>query len=63
VLVRDGKGQKDRITILPDELVEPLRQHLVRTREIHLRDIHEGFGTVYLTQAIARKHSVQHSPQ
>ncbi len=72
VLVRDGveprwramaRGRKDRITIRPDELLEPLRQHLVRTREIHLRDIQESFSSVYLPYAIARKYSVQHNPQ
>lgn len=54
--VRDGKGQKDRITMLPRTLVEPLRTHLARVRHLHERDIAEGFGRVYLPFALDRKY-------
>jgi len=44
VLVRDGKGAKDRVTMLPEKLVEPLRGHLERVRLLHARDLREGYG-------------------
>jgi integron integrase len=55
VTVRDGKGGKDRITMLPDRLVAPLRAHLVKVRDLHERDLAEGFGEVYLPDALAEK--------
>ncbi len=54
--VRDGKGQKDRVTMLPKTLVEPIRTHLARVRLLHERDISEGFGRVYLPFALDRKY-------
>jgi integron integrase len=54
--VRDGKGQKDRMTTLPRTLVEPLRTHLARVRVLHARDLAEGFGRVYLPFALERKY-------
>ena len=45
VMVRDGKGFKDRVTMLPSSLTLPLREHLVRVRALHARDIEAGFGT------------------
>jgi integron integrase len=56
VLVRDGKGDKDRVTMLPRSLVEPLREHLVKVRVLHRKDIAEGFGEVYLPYALDRKY-------
>ncbi len=56
ITVRDGKGAKDRRTMLPERLVEPLRTHLARVREVHERDLAEGFGEVYLPFALARKY-------
>jgi integron integrase len=56
ILVRDGKGFKDRVTMLPVALVEPLRAHLERVRELHRQDIAEGFGAVHLPYALARKY-------
>jgi integron integrase len=55
VTVRDGKGGKDRITMLPDRLVAPLRAHLTKVRALHERDLAEGFGEVYLPDALAEK--------
>jgi hypothetical protein len=40
--VRDGKGEKDRVTLLPESLVEPLKQHLERVRAEHERALREG---------------------
>lgn len=55
VTVREGKGGRDRVTMLPDRLVAPLRAHLARVRDLHERDLAEGFGEVALPDALARK--------
>jgi hypothetical protein len=46
--VRDGKGENDRVTLLPESLVEPLKQHLERVRAAHERALKEGYGGVEL---------------
>lgn len=56
IVVREGKGEKDRVTMLPSPLVEPLRRQLERARALHEADIREGFGRVYLPYALARKY-------
>jgi integron integrase len=56
ITVRDGKGSKDRVTMLPAALVEPLRQHLVRVKRLHERDLEEGYGAVEVPFAIERKY-------
>ncbi len=56
ILVRDGKGAKDRVTMLPDNLVEPLRAQFGRVRVLHRRDLAEGYGEVSLPHALARKY-------
>lgn len=56
ILVREAKGGKDRKTMLPLSLIEPLRQQLARVRALHQRDLREGFGSVYLPYALARKY-------
>ena len=56
VTVREGKGGKDRITMLPPSLVEPLRRQLGRVRALHDQDVREGIGHVYLPYALARKY-------
>jgi integron integrase len=55
IVVRDGKGSKDRVTMLPDRLAEPLRAHLARARALHEHDLAEGFGMVWLPDALAEK--------
>ena len=55
ILVRDSKGQKDRVTMLPQAIAEPLRQHLEKVKVLHEEDLAEGFGEVYLPFALARK--------
>ncbi len=55
ILVRDGKGGKDRVTMLPDRLVGPLQAHLDKVRALHERDLAEGFGEVFLPDALAEK--------
>ena len=56
LLVRDAKGQKDRVTILPNSLVDPMRTHLARIRHLHEIDLRDGYGRVYLPQALATKY-------
>ena len=56
ILVRDGKGAKDRVTMLPEKLVQPLQAHLGKVRLLHGRDLKEGFGEVRLPHALARKY-------
>jgi integron integrase len=56
ILVRDGKGNKDRVTMLPVRLVAPLRDQIDHARELHRGDLAEGLGAVWLTFALDRKH-------
>lgn len=56
LLVREGKGEKDRITMLPDTVVAPLQEHLARVHQIHQKDLAEGYGAVYLPYALERKY-------
>ena len=56
VHVRGGKGAKDRITMLPRSLEEPLRAHLEQVRAIHARDLADGWGSVALPGALERKY-------
>jgi integron integrase len=56
ILVRDGKGEKDRVTMLPDSLIVPLRDHLQRVQHIHQQDLAAGFGSVYLPYALDVKY-------
>jgi integron integrase len=54
--VRDGKGRKDRRTMVPGTLIEPLRLHLDTTRAHHHQDLAAGNGTVAIPDAIAQKY-------
>ena len=56
ITVRDGKGEKDRRTVLPESLAEPLRRQLERTRLLHDEDLRRGYGRIYLPYALARKY-------
>lgn len=56
ILVRDGKGAKDRITMLPESLKEPLQKHLKKVKAIHERDLADGWGRVLLPDALDRKY-------
>jgi integron integrase len=56
IVVRDGKGAKDRVTMLPAALAEPLKAHLRATKELHERDVRDGYGDVELPHALARKY-------
>jgi integron integrase len=56
ITVRDGKGGKDRRTVLPKSLVEPLQREVERARRLHEDDLLDGFGAVALPHALARKY-------
>lgn len=56
ITIRDGKGGKDRRTILPRSLVEPLQAEVERARVLHASDLVAGFGAVWLPHALARKY-------
>jgi integron integrase len=56
ILIREGKGNKDRVTVLPENLALPLQKHLVRVKALHDADIAAGFGEVYLPDALAVKY-------
>jgi len=56
IRVRRGKGDKDRVTPLPEACSRPLLQHLQEARALHERDVAEGFGVVALPDALARKY-------
>lgn len=56
ITVRSGKGEKDRRTILPRPLAEPLQMHLARIKLMHEQDLREGRGAVHLPYALARKY-------
>jgi integron integrase len=56
ITVRDGKGAKDRVTMLPAALAQPLAAHLERVRVLHQQDLAEGGGDVWLPDALAVKY-------
>jgi len=56
ILVRDGKGAKDRITMLPDSLKGPLHKHLVKVKAIHEKDLAAGWGRAPVPGALDRKY-------
>ncbi len=56
ILVRDGKGAKDRVVTLADDLIVPLQRHLENRKTFFEQDIVAGCGTVYLPHALARKY-------
>ena len=56
IIVRDGKGAKDRVTILPQSLRQNLQEHLRQVRILHHKDLESGFGEVSLPDALARKY-------
>jgi integron integrase len=56
ILIRDGKGAKDRVTMLPGSLKPALQEHLKAVKKLHENDLREGHGRVHLPYALARKY-------
>lgn len=56
LLVRDGKGQKDRTTTLPEFAIAPLQAHLLTVKQLHHQDLQQGLGYAPLPTALARKY-------
>lgn len=56
IVVRDGKGMKDRVTVLPQSLVRPLELQFESARVLHKTDLDQGYGAVYLPFALERKY-------
>jgi integron integrase len=56
ITVRDGKGAKDRITMLPESQKRPLQEHLQQVKEIHQKDLAAGWGRVLMPYALDRKY-------
>ena len=56
IVVRDGKGRKDRVTMLPQQVKVPLQRHLHDVQQLHEQDVQAGAGHVYLPYALERKY-------
>ena len=57
IIVRDGKGEDDRVTMLPDAVIQSLQLHLRYVKAIHEKDLADGYGSVYLpSYALERKY-------
>ena len=56
IIVREAKGNKDRVTVLPENLLLPLRDRIARTKRVHDDDLAEGFGEVELPWALGTKY-------
>jgi integron integrase len=56
IVIHQAKGKKDRIAPLPGSLVEPLKAHLEKVRQLHDKDLAAGYGEVFLPGALARKY-------
>ena len=54
--VRDGKGGKDRLTLLPQSMIQALEHHLIDVRQVHQRDLEAGWGRVLMPYALGRKY-------
>ena len=57
ITVRDGKGNKDRVTMLPESSAELLKHQLDKTRVLHQQDLAAGYGEVFLPYALERKYA------
>nr|QZL14133.1 integron integrase [uncultured bacterium] len=56
MVIWEGKGNKDRVTVLPENLIVPLQAQLQKARALHEKDLEAGFGRVYLPHALAVKY-------
>ncbi len=55
IRVWDGKGAKDRLTVLPQSLIEPLKIQIAKVENLHLQDLRDGYGSAYLPFALSKK--------
>ena len=62
IIVREGKGFKDRVTMLPEAVVAPLKAHLAKVKALHEEDLAQGFGEVYLPFALDKKYPPSSHP-
>jgi integrase len=60
ITVRDGQGHAHHITLLPESLVHPLREHLLEVERLHRRDLDAGYGAVYLPPALEKEYPDAH---
>jgi integrase len=60
IVVREERGFRDRVTMLPASIVHELEAHLLRVRVLHERDLRNGCGRVYLPYALERKYPYTH---
>lgn len=56
IIIRSGKGNKDRVSVLPDIVIDSLKDHILKAKLLHEKDLEEGFGDVYLPYALNRKY-------
>jgi len=56
ITVRNAKGEKDRVTMLPEKIIEPLKKHLKNVKLLHEKDVKNGYDSVYLPYALERKY-------
>jgi integron integrase len=56
IVVREGKGFKDRVTMLPEAVITPLKAHLAKVKALHDEDLAQGYGEVYLPFALDKKY-------
>jgi len=56
IIIRDGKGAQDRISMLPESVLEQLKTHLVNAEDIYQQDLRNGFGCVELPNGLSRKY-------
>jgi integron integrase len=56
IVIREGKGSKDRVTVLPENLIEPLQQRLRKTQQVHQADLDAGLGEVHMPDALQVKY-------
>ena len=57
IIIRDAKGKKDRVVPIPEKLLAALKKQIEAVRELHSDDLHDGFGDVYLPDALSRKYT------
>ncbi len=56
IFIRSAKGEKDRVTLLPEYVIEPLKKHLAYVKMLHEKDLKDGFDSVYMPYALERKY-------